>query len=224
MTVRIRGTLGQFRRFVRSAPIRYEASVKAGMNRGGLRGLRLLKTNISKGKVVDTGELRNSCEWDFHTMQLGVTAPHGAFMEVGTRPHMPPVEPLVEWAKRKFSPSRKKRQKPKKEGRKKGLGERLTKWAKRKLAAPRQKGAGSPRPKKLELTDKQARAIAWRVAMSIKKNGTKPRFYMRDTVYALKPLVLPEIRRAMVKGDRRAARRPAAGSVEAQLGAMRDAL
>lgn len=195
------------------------------MNRGGQRGLRLLKTNISKGNVVDTGELRNSCEWDFHTMQLGVTAPHGAYMEVGTRPHMPPIEPLVEWAKRKFSPNRRKRQTGKKgAGRKKGFGERLSKWAKKKLSPPQKKGAGSPRIKKPELTDRQARSIAWRVAMSIKKKGTKPRFYMRDTVHGLKPLVLPEIRKAMVKADRRAARRPAAGSVEARLGAMRDAL
>lgn len=201
------------------------------MNRGGMRGLRLLKTNISKGDVVDTGELRNSCEWDFHTMQLGVTAPHGAFLEVGTRPHMPPIEPLVEWAKRKFSPNRRKRQKSKKSARrKKGLGERLSKWAKKNLlfTAALHKGASGraarPRIKKPELTDKQARAIAWRVAMSIKKKGTKPRFYMRETVHGLKPLVLPEIRRAMVKADRRAGRRPAAGSVEAQLGALRDAL
>ena len=81
-----------------------------------------------------------------------------------------------------------------------------------------------PRIKKPELTDRQARSIAWRVAMSIKEKGTKPRFYMRETVHNLKPLVLPEIRKAMIKADRRAGRGPAAGSVEARLGAMRDAL
>lgn len=197
-----------------------------------MRGLRLLKTNISRGNVVDTGELRNSCEWDHKTMQLGVTAPHGAFMEVGTRPHMPPIEPLVEWAKRKFSPNRRKRQAGKKGARrKKGFGERLMKWAKKNLTVNfsgmyGSAGKKSPRAriKKPELTDKQARAIAWRVAMSIKEKGTKPRFYMRETVFNLKPLVLPEIRKAMVKADRRVGRGYEAARVEAQLGAMRDAL
>ncbi len=221
MPVRIYGTLPQFARFVRAAPARYNAAVRAGMNRGGQRGLRLLKTNISKDNIVDTGELRNSCGWDSKALQLGVEAPHGAFLEVGTRPHMPPIEPLVEWAKRKFSPNRRQRQKAKKGARrKKGFGERLHKWAKKNLLVDAGIGAGKvkrTRIKKAELTDKQARAIAWRVAMAIKKRGMKPRFYMRNTVYGLKPLVLPEIRKAMVKADR-------AAKVEAHLGALRDAL
>jgi len=69
---------------------------------------------------------------------------------------------------------------------------------------------GALKTKKPELTDRQARAIAWRIAMTIKKKGTKPRWYMRKTVDELKPLILPEIRKAMLKTDKRASRRAAA--------------
>ncbi len=210
MTLRLTGSLSQFERFARTADRRYRKAVEDGLRRGGERGLALLKMNISRGDVVDTGDMRNSCEFDRKAMLLGVAAPHGAFLEVGTRPHMPPIEPLVEWAKRKFSPNRRKRGGKRKPARKKGFGERIAKWAKKNLLVNLSgmygKGAGkSPgRILKPELTDKQARAIAWRVALSIKKRGTKPRFYMRKTVHELKPRILPEFRRAMLKADKRA--------------------
>ncbi len=165
----------------------------------------MLKRNISEGDVLDTGELRNSCEFDKKALLLGVAAPHGAFLEVGTRPHMPPIEPLVEWAKRKFSPNRRKRGKRRAGtvARKKGRGEAPSEANRLVSAMVR----AALKTKKLELTDKQARAIAWRVAMTIKKKGTKPRWYMRKTVHELKPLILPEIRKAMLKADKRASRR-----------------
>ena len=222
MPARYRVTARQFAQLARSAPRRYEAAIVRGLQRGGVLGLRLLKRNISEGDVVDTGELRNSCEFDKKALLLGVTAPHGAFMEVGTRPHMPPVEPIVEWVKRKFSPNRRKRGKRRKgvTARKKGRGEAPSE-------ANRLVGAmvrGALKTKKPELTDRQARAIAWRIAMTIKKKGTKPRWYMRKTVGELKPLILPEIRKAMLKADKRASRRAAAKTETKELGILRNAL
>lgn len=35
-------------------------------------------------------------------VEVGSSQPHVEFVEIGTRPHMPPVEPLVDWAKAKF--------------------------------------------------------------------------------------------------------------------------
>ena len=29
-------------------------------------------------------------------------APHAPYLEMGTRPHRPPLQPLIEWAQRKF--------------------------------------------------------------------------------------------------------------------------
>jgi len=38
----------------------------------------------------------------FSVRIVGVDVPYARYVEFGTRPHMPPVEPLIRWAKRKF--------------------------------------------------------------------------------------------------------------------------
>lgn len=214
MTVRYEITLRQFASLTRSAPKRYERAGKAAMRRAMPLLVRYVKQEISALDVVDTGEMRNSVEMDTKALQVGVTAPHGGFMEVGTRPHMPPIAPLVEWAKRKFSPNRKKPsgRRGKKTGRKKGQGERASEA--NRLVSGMLRGFNR-KPKKPELTDKQATAIAWRVAMKIKKEGTKPRFYMRAAVRRLEPEIPAMIRKAMVKADMRAGKR-AAGKTAAK--------
>lgn len=185
----------QFQRIVRTTPRRYALAVKSGLQKGGKLGVRLVKKEISALDVVATGELRNSVEFDKRAMVLGVAAPHGAFMEVGTRPHMPPVKPLMEWVKIKMSPNRKKP--PGSSGKeKKSSKPKAKKPAKGNV--PKQK-----RPKKAELTDKQALSIAWAIALTIKKKGTKPRFYMKKALDTLRPRIPPLIKAAMVKSDKR---------------------
>jgi hypothetical protein len=51
---------------------------------------------------VDTGQYANS--WDViateELITLGNFAPHAAIIEFGARPFIPPIKPLLEWAKR----------------------------------------------------------------------------------------------------------------------------
>lgn len=59
--------------------------------------------NTDPYPAIDTGELMRSIDKiDTDTGALiEANAPHAAFIEYGTRPHYPPIQPLAEWAKRK---------------------------------------------------------------------------------------------------------------------------
>lgn len=52
----------------------------------------------------DTGELLGSgdIKSEFLHKEVSYNAPHAIYLEMGTSPHMPPVEPLIKWAKRKL--------------------------------------------------------------------------------------------------------------------------
>lgn len=57
---------------------------------------------LVKASPVDTGLYAQS--WDFSVTEekvlLGNTSPHAPMIEYGTRPFVPPIKPLLEWAKR----------------------------------------------------------------------------------------------------------------------------
>lgn len=60
----------------------------------GARGSKLLAP-------VNQGNLRDSIrsEWQGRQGRWWSDAPHAPYVELGTRPHWPPIEPLKEWAR-----------------------------------------------------------------------------------------------------------------------------
>jgi hypothetical protein len=58
--------------------------------------------NLVRGKHVDEGTLLKSgfVIMDGDDAIVGYSAPHGPYIEYGTRPHMPPVQPIFEWCLR----------------------------------------------------------------------------------------------------------------------------
>ncbi len=60
--------------------------------------------NIVKKGAIDEGTLLKSGNINrkFLEKEIVYSAPYAAFVEFGTEPHMPPVEPLEQWAKRKL--------------------------------------------------------------------------------------------------------------------------
>jgi hypothetical protein len=79
-----------------------ERAVALGLRRAAARGRALL---VSRSPVGATGDFRRS--WVVEVLEDGSlevdnTAPHAAIVELGSRPHMPPVEPLIEWCIRKL--------------------------------------------------------------------------------------------------------------------------
>jgi hypothetical protein len=60
---------------------------------------------VSKDSPVDTGDYKSSWRAVKNDIRGGVDlindAPHAGIIEQGARPHMPPLQPLIDWARRK---------------------------------------------------------------------------------------------------------------------------
>jgi len=61
------------------------------------------KLNLQESETIDTGQLLQSGELilrsDGATVRYGIN--YADFVEYGTDPHWTPIEPLIEWARRK---------------------------------------------------------------------------------------------------------------------------
>ena len=62
------------------------------------------RKNLRRNKNIDTGQLLNSLDAqriEYAKWGVGASVKHMWYIEYGTRPHKPPLRPLVEWVKRK---------------------------------------------------------------------------------------------------------------------------
>jgi hypothetical protein len=110
------------------------------------------------------------------------TAPHIGILELGSRPHMPPVQPLYEWVKR-------------------NIGQELKATARLVAALAGRRSIGKRGVvTQAQLIDKRAMALAWAIAMTIKKKGTKPLFIVKGALPQLRKYVQQEIRREFTPG------------------------
>jgi hypothetical protein len=93
-------------------PPKLEKAIIRGMVSAAMRGVHVAVQNIATRNpqtgtppAVDEGSLMRSVSW--HRIPYGamivVDAPHASMLEYGTRPHAAPLQPLIDWAKRKFS-------------------------------------------------------------------------------------------------------------------------
>jgi HK97 gp10 family phage protein len=66
------------------------------------------KRNISDWPAVDTGRLRASIKVESYSdglaRRVGSDVNYAPFVEFGTRPHFPPLEPIREWCRRHSIP------------------------------------------------------------------------------------------------------------------------
>lgn len=144
-------TLSQFAAVLEDLPDELEAASIRGLRSAAMRAVGFIVEEIDNAKpypAVNTGALRQSVKWSPlpKGAQIYSDAPHFPFMEYGTRPHMPPVEPLVVWATRKF-----------------------------------------------QVDEKEARAIAWAVAVKISKVGIEPRGFFAKGMARTRAIVEGEI-------------------------------
>lgn len=83
---------------------RMQAGVREVVSRETKRGLVNIETGAKRRAPVDRGPLRNSITHEMDADQLGGVAgtnsEYGPPVEFGSRPHMPPVQPLIDWARR----------------------------------------------------------------------------------------------------------------------------
>lgn len=97
-------TLPQFREILKELPEKFEQAAVRGLRSAALRleGFAVEEiTNAEPYPAVATGELARSVvttRVDDGAI-VKVEAPHGVFMEEGTRPHFPPLQPLEDWVR-----------------------------------------------------------------------------------------------------------------------------
>lgn len=128
---------------------------------------------VAYGKApVAFGALRDSLSSQATVTgaRIRASAPHAQALEVGSRPHMPPLQPLVAWVKLRGM---------------QGLNAAASGGRARGQPAfvaqeIRARGTGTSTP------IAAPEDIAWMIARAIAKNGTRPHWFMRRS--------LPEVR------------------------------
>ncbi len=100
-------SLAQYAALIKDMPPEIEEAVMRGIKSAAMRGVGIIVKHIDTAHpypAVNTGALRQSVNLRFtpRTAVLTVDAPHAVFSDKGTRPHSPPIGPLIVWATRKF--------------------------------------------------------------------------------------------------------------------------
>lgn len=180
---------GQLGAFVRSSVKRNLDAVRRGVRNGLLRGA----TVLSKAGPVDQGILKNA--WKIVASEGGMPAlvndaPHAGIVERGARPHMPPLEPILEWVKRHL----------------RAFGLRPPRFSAPKQGPLRSEKAYARRAASVQhhvegVADFEddvlalAEAIRWKIF----KFGLPPSYFVRDSLPKLRDLVREEIESALEK-------------------------
>lgn len=86
-------SLGQLTSLIKKHLRQRETKVRAATRKAAAKGRALVKRNVP----VAHGELRESVHTEGSL--IVVDAPHAAAVNNGSRPHWPPLEPLVAWVK-----------------------------------------------------------------------------------------------------------------------------
>jgi len=94
-------TLTQFAAKMASLGPDMERAVDRGLRSAAHRLEGYIVEEIEKAGAVATSELKASVGTDkvdggYNT---GPDAPHAAFVEYGTRPHTPPLQPIIDWVR-----------------------------------------------------------------------------------------------------------------------------
>lgn len=111
---------------------------------------------VARAAPVDVGSLKTSIRArrvDPRTAEVVADAPHAAILEVGSRPHLPPLQPLIDWVRRHVKVLKLSS----------GLGR-------------------DSRGRFRSVTDEQIVETAIAIQHAISVRGTRPRWYMRSTL------------------------------------------
>ena len=122
------------------------------------------------------------------------TAPHSAAVEVGSRPHMPPVAPLVRWVKLRGMQGLQKGAK----GAPRAVARMLR--GQEKLRVEGTEVTSGPNKGSIRFTQSRysdvdaAEKVAWAIAMGIKRRGTKPTWFVRRSLPLIKAILGANVR------------------------------
>jgi hypothetical protein len=130
---------------------------------------------IARNAPVDRGAIKASVhvERDGDTVRITLDAPHAGVLELGSRPHTPPLEPLIAWVKRHRASFGIE-----------GKGTTRNKDTGRFEASPAVVAA--------------ARAIQRKIA----REGTRPRYFVKHSLPAITAQLGVELARARAEGGK----------------------
>jgi hypothetical protein len=155
---------------------RHDHDRERGIERAVKRAARVGRRVVQQNIPVAFGELRESVHVD--GTRIVVDAPHAAPVETGSRPHMPPLEPLLNWVKLRAA---------------QGL---LTERQRGRLPGATTRARAEGLAAQIHAMEKDGAVdadapmrIARAIQQAISRRGTKPHWYAR--------MSLPEIREAL---------------------------
>jgi len=94
-------TLPQFARKIRGLGNDLERATIRGLRSAAMRLESFIIEEIDAAGAVATSELKASVDTEPTELGAitGADAPHAPFIEFGTRPHMPPIQPIEDWVR-----------------------------------------------------------------------------------------------------------------------------
>lgn len=135
--------------------------IKTAVYKTARKGAQVVRQNVP----VAFGELRDGIRSE--PTRIVSDAPHAAAVELGSRPHFPPLEPLIAWVKLRGA-----------QGLKGGRGPGTT----TKAAAKFVRSALREQESDGALDVDAPRRVAYAIALAISKRGTKPHHYMSGSL------------------------------------------
>ena len=185
---------GRLGAFIKASVGKNARAVQRGVRRGAMRGIAIL----TRKTPVDQGIMKNA--WKYVEVGGSVgspvigrienKAPHAGIIERGARPHMPPLEPILEWVKRHL----------------RNFGMRAPTFRQPKFGPWRNAKAYVRHEKRLvahaaavaDFEDdvlKLAEAIRWKIF----KYGSQPHWIVKSSLEDLKALVNDEVNKAIAR-------------------------
>lgn len=193
-------SLAQFGHILAHLDDKLEDAIVRGLQSAGQAMVGVVVEEIDTAQpypAVDRGEMRNSVNAENVSDGAIVTinAPHAPFLEYGTRPHRPPVAPILEWVKRKglatmFGPVRRT------SGRGPGYAS-VGPGGGAEGPAQRVRRSGpifNPRAQAAQRqADRAETSTAYAIVRKIELKGTAPRAPMLKAVGRMLPIIAREI-------------------------------
>lgn len=173
-----------------------QKAVGRAVSRTATAGARHVRRNVP----VAFGELRNSVSaQDGH--RIVADAPHAAPVETGSRPHWPPLAPLVKWVKLRGMQGLTT---PKRQARLPGTTTKLHAGTVAGAIKAHSVATGYSDWSGGATSVSAPEAVARAIQAAIAKHGTKPHWYMRGAIPAVEAILDREIRQGLDAAERAA--------------------
>lgn len=172
-----------------------ERRIKKGVRKAAQRGAAYVRRNMP----VAFGELRDDIS--SNATQVVSDAPHSEAVELGSRPHWMPLEPLIAWVKLRGAQGILSDKQLSYNARHQSTTADHAKRVASQLAELRRGGFGASGPETNFSSVDAPVQVAKAIQLAIALKGTKPHWFMRDAVPEVMSFIDEELREAVPDKD-----------------------